>query len=88
LINLIKILFLFLVNRKKKNKHVTFRLGADGNEWCWVMGESDSDEQLNNKFIFLSQSFKFSCFFFRRINNENINRQNQLRLVLYIHIIH
>jgi hypothetical protein len=28
------------VNTSKKKKQVTFRLGADGNEWCWVMGES------------------------------------------------
>lgn len=35
-----------IVNDKptKKKKQVTFRLGADGNEWCWVMGESTEDE--------------------------------------------
>lgn len=25
--------------KKKKKKQVTFLLGADGNEWCWIMGE-------------------------------------------------
>ena len=35
-------------NKSKKKKQVTFRLGADGNEWCWVMDESP-DEQLNKK---------------------------------------
>ena len=36
---------------KKKKKQVTFRLGADGNEWCWVMDESPeiSHEQFYNK---------------------------------------
>lgn len=38
-----------LVNKKKKKKQVTFRLGADGKEWCWVVGESDN--KLN--FLFL-----------------------------------
>ncbi len=35
----------------KKKKQVTFRLGADGNEWCWVMDESteNSDEQSGNR---------------------------------------
>ncbi len=35
----------------KKKKQVTFRLGADGNEWCWVMDESteNSDEQFGNR---------------------------------------
>jgi len=39
------------VNKTKKKKKVTFRLGADGNEWCWVMDESleNIDEQFNNK---------------------------------------
>jgi hypothetical protein len=35
----------FLVNsnkRKKKKKQVKFRLGTDGNEWCWVIGESET----------------------------------------------
>ncbi|CAF0930295.1 unnamed protein product [Adineta steineri] len=43
---------------KKKKKKVTFLLGADGNEWCWIMGESaeNIDKQFNN-----------------RINNENMN---------------
>lgn len=26
---------------KKKKKQVTFQLGADGNEWCWIMGETN-----------------------------------------------
>jgi SH2 domain-containing protein 4A len=36
---------------KKKKKHVSFRLGADGNEWCWVMDESpeNSNEQFYNR---------------------------------------
>jgi hypothetical protein len=54
------------------------------------MGESDTDEQLNNKLIdFFHNPSNFHTFFFRRINNENIeiNRQNQLRFVLYIQII-
>jgi len=40
-----------ITNKSKKKKQVTFRLGADGNEWCWVMDESpdNSDEQLNKK---------------------------------------
>ena len=38
-----------LGNRNKKKKQVTFRLGADGNEWCWVMGESP-DEDLNKRY--------------------------------------
>jgi hypothetical protein len=32
----------FLVQTKKKKKQVKFLLGADGNEWCWVMGESEA----------------------------------------------
>lgn len=28
-----------LVHQGRKKKQVTFRLGADGNEWCWIMGE-------------------------------------------------
>ncbi|UJR33130.1 hypothetical protein I4U23_020587 [Adineta vaga] len=42
-------------NKKKKNsKRVTFRLGANGHEWCSVVGESDIssrnlNDQLNNK---------------------------------------
>ncbi|CAF3980319.1 unnamed protein product [Rotaria sp. Silwood2] len=38
---------------EKKKKHVTFRLNADGNEYCWIMGESkilsnNINEQLDN----------------------------------------
>ena len=52
----VKLLLIFLVNtnqkKRKKKKQVTFRLGADGNEWCWVMGELDIfskniDEQIH-----------------------------------------
>jgi len=51
--------FLCFVVKKdhKKRKQVTFRLGADGNEWCWIMGESD--EPLNTSST--------------RANNENID---------------
>ncbi len=40
-----------VVNKDRKKKQVTFRLGADGNEWCWVMGEPSDyiDEQFNNR---------------------------------------
>jgi len=34
-----------LVNKSQKKKKVTFRLGADGNEWCWVMGETPDDNK-------------------------------------------
>ncbi|CAF1446928.1 unnamed protein product [Rotaria sp. Silwood1] len=39
------------VNATKKKKQVTFRLDANGNEWCWIMGESseNSDEQSHNR---------------------------------------
>ncbi|CAF2828126.1 unnamed protein product [Rotaria sp. Silwood2] len=39
------------INKTKKKKQVTFRLDADGNEWCWVMGESSEncDEQSHNR---------------------------------------
>lgn len=33
----------------KKKKQVTFRLGADGNEWCWVMG-GESNEHDDDQF--------------------------------------
>ncbi|CAF1252208.1 unnamed protein product [Rotaria sordida] len=41
------------VNTKKKKKHVTFQLNADGNECCWIIGESEIssknvNEQRNN----------------------------------------
>ena len=32
--------------KKKKRKQVTFRLGADGNELCWVMGETEVDQSI------------------------------------------
>ncbi|CAF4639725.1 unnamed protein product [Rotaria sp. Silwood1] len=58
-----------IVNTKKKKKHVTFRLNDDGNECCWIMGESEIslenvNEQLNDT-----------------INNENIinDHENHLR---------
>jgi hypothetical protein len=39
--------------KSKKKKQVTFRLGADGNEWCWVMDESP-DEDLNKKYLIIT----------------------------------
>lgn len=55
-INFLKIrkrilLFFSLGKKNQKKKQVNFRLGADGNEWCWVMGESPDikDEQFCNK---------------------------------------
>lgn len=40
-----------LVNHGRKKKQVTFRLGADGNEWCWIMGEplKHPNESFNKK---------------------------------------
>lgn len=29
-------------SKKTKKKQVKFLLGADGNEWCWVMGEPET----------------------------------------------
>ncbi|CAF1379370.1 unnamed protein product [Rotaria sordida] len=59
------------VNTKKKKKHVTFQLNADGNECCWIIGESEIssknvNEQRNNT-----------------LNNENIinDQQNHLRTI-------
>ncbi|CAF1441452.1 unnamed protein product [Rotaria sordida] len=58
------------INTTKKKKQVTFRLDADGNEWCWIMGESSENcnEQSHN-----------------RANNENMeveyqNEDKQLRI--------
>lgn len=30
------------IHSKTKKKRVKFLLGADGKEWCWVMGESET----------------------------------------------
>ena len=35
------------IHSKIKKKQVKFLLGADGKEWCWVMGESETPLKIN-----------------------------------------
>lgn len=35
------------IHSKTKKKQVKFLLGADGKEWCWVMGEYETPLKIN-----------------------------------------
>ena len=58
--------FFFVVPTKKKKKQVKFLLGADGNEWCWVMGEPETTYRTNNENIGINQ-LKLVCVILLRL---------------------
>ena len=48
------------MNTSKKKKQVTFRLDADGYEWCSVIGESleNFDEEFDNRYVIIFDIIK------------------------------
>ncbi|CAF0939719.1 unnamed protein product [Adineta ricciae] len=72
-----------IINDKatKKKKQVTFRLGADGNEWCWVMGEStEDDDRINNENLDRDSQNSYQPL---KNNNNNNNNNNSNKSGIY-----